>query len=170
MHLSERITAEPSPAVSEMYPDRWNRKSEHDCHPGGHAHPRADPGHHGPVVVALVCPHLDVQAHEKGIAHAQRVRHAHELRALDAPVATLAYRGGERLDEVRPKWEVIGTHAARRTFVVNALRLGVPPTVVMQWTGHSGYDAMRPYIAVADRTRAHAMTRFDELGEDEMCN
>ena len=37
----------------------------------------------------------------------------------------------------------------------------------MQWTGHSGYDAMRPYIAVADRTRAQAMTRFDELGEDE---
>ena len=154
MHLSDRITAEPSPAASEMYPNRWNRKSEHDCHPGGHAHPRTDPGHHGPVVVALVCPHLDVQAHEKGIAHAQRVRHAHE-----------------RLDEVRPKWEVIGTHAARRTFVVNALRLGVPPTVVMQWTGHSGYDAMRPYIAVADhRTRAYAMTRFDELGEDEMCN
>lgn len=47
---------------------------------------------------------------------------------------------------------------------------GLPPTVVMQWTGHSGYDAMRPYIAVADRTRAQAMTRFDELGDDEKCN
>lgn len=82
---------------------------------------------------------------------------------IDAPVKITSYRGATRTDEVKKKWEVIGTHAARRTFVVNALQMGVSPTTVMQWTGHSDYKAMKPYIAVADSARAKAMSCFDRL-------
>lgn len=82
---------------------------------------------------------------------------------MDTPVRLTTYKGGERIDVVKEKWELIGTHAARRTFVVNALQMGISPTVVMQWTGHSGYDSMRPYIAVADAARAKAMSGFDSL-------
>lgn len=82
---------------------------------------------------------------------------------IDTPVKLTSYKGAVRTDEVKPKWEVIGTHAARRTFVVNALQMGVSPTVVMSWTGHSDYKAMKPYIAVADSARARAMAGFDRL-------
>lgn len=85
---------------------------------------------------------------------------------IDSPVRLTRYKGGQRLDEVHPKWGLIGTHAARRTFVVNALQLGVPVTTVMQWTGHSGYDSMKPYIAVADAARAKAMASFDRLDKE----
>ena len=84
---------------------------------------------------------------------------------IDAPVHLTKYKGGERLDETFPKWKLIGTHAARRTFVVNALQLGVSPTIVMQWTGHSSYNSMKPYIAIADSARAQAMKGFDSLGK-----
>jgi integrase len=82
---------------------------------------------------------------------------------IDTPVKLTSFKGAVRSDEVKKKWEVIGTHAARRTFVVNALQMGVSPTVVMSWTGHSDYKAMKPYIAVADSARAKAMAGFDKL-------
>ena len=82
---------------------------------------------------------------------------------IDTPVRLTSYKGGARKDVVKKKYELIGTHAARRTFVVNALQMGISPTVVMKWTGHSGYDSMKPYIAVADAARATAMAGFDRL-------
>jgi hypothetical protein len=39
--------------------------------------------------------------------------------------------------------------------------MGVPAQVVMSWTGHSDYNSMRPYIAVADETKAKYMKVFD---------
>lgn len=83
---------------------------------------------------------------------------------IDTPVRITKYKGGQRIDEVHPKYELIGTHAARRTFICNALQLGISPTTVMQWTGHASYDSMKPYIAVADTARAQAMKGFDSLG------
>ena len=82
---------------------------------------------------------------------------------IDSPVRVTKYRGSERIDEVKEKWEVIGTHAGRRTFVCNALSMGISPQVVMKWTGHSDYKAMKPYIDVTDSAKASAMGRFDEL-------
>ena len=82
---------------------------------------------------------------------------------IDTPVRLVYYKGGVRVEEVKKKWEVIGTHAARRTFICNALQMGISPTTVMQWTGHSDYQSMKPYIAVADTARAAAMAGFDKL-------
>ncbi len=73
------------------------------------------------------------------------------------------YRGNERIDEVTPKYALLGTHAGRRTFICNALALGIPPQVVMKWTGHSDYKAMKPYIDIADDIKANAMSKFNQL-------
>ena len=45
----------------------------------------------------------------------------------------------------------------------NALALGIPPQVVMKWTGHSDYKAMKPYIDIADDIKASAMSKFNQL-------
>ena len=82
---------------------------------------------------------------------------------IDTPVRVTTFKGGERKDVVRKKYELVGTHAARRTFVVNALQMGINATTVMQWTGHSDYNSMKPYIAVVDAARAEAMKGFDAL-------
>ena len=50
---------------------------------------------------------------------------------------------------------------ARKTFICKALSLGIAPNVVMKWTGHSDYKAMKPYIDIADSVRANAMSLFD---------
>ena len=86
-----------------------------------------------------------------------------ELAGIDEPVRQTYYRGNERIDEVTPKYALLGTHAGRRTFICNALVLGIPPQVVMKWTGHSDYKAMQPYIDIADDIKANAMSKFNQL-------
>ena len=86
-----------------------------------------------------------------------------ELAGINEPIRQTYYKGNERIDEVTPKYALLGTHAGRRTFICNALALGIPPQVVMKWTGHSDYKAMKPYIDIADDIKASAMSRFNQL-------
>ena len=86
-----------------------------------------------------------------------------ELAEINEPVRQTYYKGNERIDEVTPKYALLGTHAGRRTFICNALALGIPPQMVMKWTGHSDYKAMKPYIDIADDIKASAMSKFNQL-------
>ena len=86
-----------------------------------------------------------------------------QIAGIDEPVRETYYKGNERIDIVTPKYALLGSHTGRRTFICNALALGIPPQVVMKWTGHSDYKAMKPYIDIADNIKAAAMTRFDNL-------
>ena len=84
-----------------------------------------------------------------------------EIIGFNEPVTVTYYKGNLRIDETYPKWQMIGTHTGRRTFICNALMLGIAPQIVMKWTGHSDYKAMKPYIDIADRAKADAMKLFD---------
>ena len=86
-----------------------------------------------------------------------------EMAGIDEPVRQTYYKCNERIDDVTPKYALLGTHAGRRTFICNALALGIPPQVVMKWTGHSDYKAMKPYIDIADDIKANAMSKFNQL-------
>ena len=86
-----------------------------------------------------------------------------ELVGIDEPIRETYYKGNKRIDEVTPKYALLSTHAGRRTFICNALSLGIPAQVVMKWTGHSDYKAMKPYIDIADATKVNAMDKFNQL-------
>jgi integrase len=86
-----------------------------------------------------------------------------ELVEINEPVRETYYKGNKRIDEVQPKYALLGTHTGRRTFICNALSLGIPAHVVMKWTGHSDYTAMKPYIDIADHIKANEMDKFNRL-------
>lgn len=86
-----------------------------------------------------------------------------ELAEINEPIRETYYKGNERIDEVTPKYALLSTHTGRRTFICNALSLGIPANVVMKWTGHSDYKAMKPYIDIADNIKADAMSKFNQL-------
>lgn len=96
----------------------------------------------------------------------ERLKTLCELCEINRPVRETYYKEGERVEEIHPKYELIGTHTARRTFIVHALMMGTPANVVMEWTGHDSYEAMRPYVAVANEAKTRYMSRFDSYGED----
>lgn len=41
--------------------------------------------------------------------------------------------------------------------------IGIPPNVVMKWTGHSDYSSMKPYIDIVDSIKASSMTKLNGL-------
>ena len=86
-----------------------------------------------------------------------------ELCEINTPVTQTYYTGNKRVDESLPKYELIGTHTGRRTFICNSLMLGIPAEIVMKWTGHSDYKSMKPYIDVSNSAKAIAMSKFDQL-------
>lgn len=91
-----------------------------------------------------------------------RLKELGRLCGFDQLVRVTEFRNGRRTDSLVPKWSLIGTHAARRTFICNALMMGIAPNVVMRWTGHADYDSMKPYIAIADSVKAQEMAKFNK--------
>lgn len=86
-----------------------------------------------------------------------------KMAGINEKIRITTYKGNQRRDEIKEKWELVGTHTGRRTFIVNALSLGIPPNVVMKWTGHSDYKSMKPYIDIVDSIKAESMVKFDNL-------
>lgn len=76
-------------------------------------------------------------------------------------VEKISFCGSERLQISSPLCDVVSFHAARRTFVVECLRRGIAPAVIMKWTGHSDYSAMKPYIEIVDSLKSSEMSKFD---------
>ncbi len=85
------------------------------------------------------------------------------LAGLNEPTRITYFKGNSRIEEVLPKWELLSSHVGRRTFVVLALQLGIPIEVVMRWTGHKNYEAIKPYTKIVDDLKARSMSRFDDL-------
>ena len=84
-----------------------------------------------------------------------------KMAEINDEIRITTYKGNERIDEIAEKWELIGTHTGRRTFIIHALSRGIPPSVVMKWTGHSDYKSMKPYIDIVDEIKASEMTKMN---------
>lgn len=96
----------------------------------------------------------------------ENLHEAAEVAGIDEPVNIVSYVGSERSEVIVPKYSVLTTHAGRRTFIVNALRLGIPAPVIMEWTGHSDFKAMKPYIKIVNDAKVENMERFNSFGSN----
>ena len=96
----------------------------------------------------------------------KNIKEIAEMLGFKREVEVMQYCGKKPIYKTAPLCEVIGTHAARRTFVVHALEQGMSPEMVMTFTGHNDYDTMKPYIALTDKTRQNAMLSSFKIGEE----
>ncbi len=86
-----------------------------------------------------------------------------EIAGINESQRIIYFKGNERFEEVYPKYDLLTTHCGRRTFIVNALYLGIPSEVIMKWTGHSDYKAMKPYVKIVDALKESEMDKFNRL-------
>lgn len=103
---------------------------------------------------------LPVISNEKMNVHLKTLG---QVVGLDEPTRIVYFKGNKRYEEVYPKWYLLTTHVARRTFVVTALQLGIPVEVIMRWTGHSNFEAMKPYAKIVDELKEKSMSKFNTL-------
>ena len=84
-----------------------------------------------------------------------------EICGFNTPYTITYYKNGSRHDDVYPKYELIGTHAGRKTFICFALSNEVAPDVVMKFTGHSDYKSMKPYIDISEDAMKKAIRKME---------
>ncbi len=96
----------------------------------------------------------------------KNIKEIAELLGFNREVQVMQYCGKKPVYKTAPLYEVIGTHAARRTFVVHALEEGMSPEMVMSFTGHEDYDTMKSYIALTDKSRKNALMNSFKMGEE----
>ena len=82
-----------------------------------------------------------------------------QLAGLDEPIMLTHFRNGERIDQTFPKYELIATHTARRSFATNAYKADVPPKYIMSVTGHRTDHEFYKYIRL--RPDEHALLVSD---------
>ena len=78
---------------------------------------------------------------------------------INETVKIVQYRGKARIEKTFKKYEVIGSHTARRTFISLSLQKGMKPDVIMAITGHKTYRMMQKYLRIADETKRDEMDK-----------
>jgi len=81
---------------------------------------------------------------------------------------TIVRKQGINVHEiVKERANLISCHSARRFFVTNSIRLGVPPDVVRRISGHKDYNAMLPYINIANKDVADQLMATHLAGKSK---
>ena len=69
--------------------------------------------------------------------------------------------GRTKTRDVRPKYEMLKSHVARRTFVTMCLRKGMSPEDIRAVTGHTTADMMK-YVKFDDESKREKMSILNE--------
>ena len=72
---------------------------------------------------------------------------------------------GKVVTEKVPKYELITTHTARRTFITASMKRGLQPSVIMKITGHTAPKTMERYNKMTAEDVAEAM--LNKIDEEE---
>jgi integrase len=83
-----------------------------------------------------------------------------QMAEIDEPITLVRYRGAERIERREPKYNLVTTHTARRTFVTISLEKGMRPETIMEITGHTSYKTFKKYIKITSKVKHIEMNKF----------
>ncbi len=87
----------------------------------------------------------------------QYIKECCQIVGLDKPINITRYIGQKRIDRVVPKYQLITSHTARKTFVTNSLILGMKEIVVKNITGHKDENSFKRYVEIAEDFKQQEM-------------
>ena len=76
-------------------------------------------------------------------------------------VTIYRFKAGERIENTLKKFEVLTTHIMRKTFVTNALSLGMQTATIKEFTGHKSEKDFNRYLAGITEDKIKAMNMFN---------
>lgn len=73
------------------------------------------------------------------------IKEVGKLANIDTPIQVVKHIGNERIEKELPKYQMIGVHTARRTFVTLFFERGGSVPACMVYTGHTDYKVLETY-------------------------
>lgn len=85
-----------------------------------------------------------------------------KLAGLEELIAESITKGGKKITVQRPKYEMITTHTARRSFATNQYLAGFPTHSIMKITGHRTESSFIKYIKIKPKDAAKDLLKLWE--------
>lgn len=76
-----------------------------------------------------------------------------ELAKINDLTTIVHYSGSNRIEKTRPKFELVTTHSARRTFITQSIIRGMKAEIVMAISGHKNYRTFQKYLDITNKDR-----------------
>jgi integrase len=73
-----------------------------------------------------------------------------KLAEISKEYEIVRYSGNQRIVEVKPKYELISSHTARRTGITLLIKKGVPMSMIMKISGHKKVQTLMTYVGLTD--------------------
>ncbi|HMR83108.1 MAG TPA: site-specific integrase [Niabella sp.] len=78
---------------------------------------------------------------------------------INTPVSVVRYKGSKRVEETKPKYQLISAHTGRKTFVTASLEMGMSAEETMSITGHADYKSFKKYLHITNKVKKAAMSK-----------
>jgi site-specific recombinase XerD len=86
-----------------------------------------------------------------------------EMAGINEPIEIVRFRGTKRETNVYPKYELIGVHTGRKTFVTLSLEKGMSAEEVMSISGHKDYKSFKRYVNITGQRKKTSMQKAWQL-------
>jgi integrase len=80
---------------------------------------------------------------------------------MNQMITTVHYQRNKRIDEVKPKYELVTSHVGRKTYVTLLVWLGVESEIIMGLTTHKSHEMLEQYYDVNLEMKRNAMNKFN---------
>ncbi|MBI3258235.1 MAG: site-specific integrase [Ignavibacteriae bacterium] len=111
-----------------------------------------------PIVIPMIKKLQDILEHYKGklpMVSSQKynegLKELCKAAEIDTMIQLTHYIGNKRIDELKPKYELVSSHTARRSFITLSLVKGILPEHVMSVSGHKSRKSFQRYVRVTQK-------------------
>lgn len=87
----------------------------------------------------------------------EHIKEIAKMAGITEPVLINRFKGGTNEQVTAPKYSLVATHTARRSFATNAYKAGVPTIAIMKITGHRKESTFLKYIKVSAQENAEML-------------
>ena len=87
----------------------------------------------------------------------KHIKEVAKLAGITEEVTYTKNKGGKPVQLSSPKYELISSHTARRSFATNAYKAGIPTISIMKITGHKKESTFLKYIKISEEENAELL-------------
>jgi integrase len=80
---------------------------------------------------------------------------------INQMITVVHYQRNQRIDDVKPKYELISSHIGRKTYVTLLVWMGIEAEVIMGLTTHKSHETLENYYDVNLDMKRQAMQKFN---------
>ena len=86
-----------------------------------------------------------------------------KLAGIESKAECITFKDGKKVTTLEYKYNLVGSHTFRRTFITNAIIKGIPLHVIQSITGHTTLKQLSEYVNIADSIKQQEMNKMNEL-------